>query len=299
MCVIIDKPANFTITRNVISQMYKQNPDGLGILWHDTTTKVYKSLPNTPQECYDILAPYHHLRAIIHFRFATHGEPILANTHPFKVCDHVYLVHNGVLNTKALGLECDDGTDTEAYIRQYLRPLFTISPDPEKVLNAHILAMIGEQIGHSKFVLMDGEGHVYMVNPHLGEEIEMTCEKSKTPCMVWVSNTNWDWAEYTFKVDTPTKYSSLLDTYGVSCNYLSYDDTPDQAQVYLEEVKEFFCTSDIAEFVHDYTVLDFYRWAGHHTAYALLDRAEEGEYDPYSFAKIIVGTEDLPDDFKV
>ena len=167
--------------------------------------------------------------------------------------------------------------------------------------------MLGEHIGHSKFVLMDKTGRVYMVNQHLGETIPLTCAKTSESQHIWVSNTNWDWEEYDYKADTPktTKYHSLLDTYGTSCDYRScdyqsYDDAPDRAQIYLEEVKAFFeYASDIAEFVHDYTVLDFYRWAGHHTAYALLGRAEEGEYDPYYFAAMIVGTEDLPEDLAV
>lgn len=80
------------------------NPDGIGIYNYDKN-KIYK-FNNLSYKKYLSLAKGKH---IIHFRLATHGSKSIDNIHPFKIKNHLYLFHNGVINIKTI----NDFSDTK------------------------------------------------------------------------------------------------------------------------------------------------------------------------------------------
>lgn len=299
MCVIVHKPAGFALPTDTVEDMYLQNSDGLGVMWVDPEKpgkiRIHRSLPKTPEAAVQTLATLdiHHVEAVIHFRFATHGKATIKNTHPFILPNTgIAMVHNGVLDTHGLGLDYGKGTDTEAYIRQYLLPLLNQAKDPQLMAaSPEFQAVIGEHIGHSKLVFLDTQGRVSLVNADLGEYLTFGDH------LVWVSNTNWrPFRRYT---TTTNLWDTKEDTY-------TWPDAPAMPTLlpneqFWEAVEEYFIDANVNmdAYLDDQDILDFFAFAGEHVAWETLELARCGDIDLQTFAQIIQGSEAIPAELSI
>lgn len=114
MCVILERKPGQAIHPDVIEACYTTNPHGFGIAWFDGTkvriTKGVKSLSEI-QALVKGLANY---LSLIHFRWATIGEKIKDNCHPFHV--GVYgaaMVHNGGFPTRPRKTKDKEGKEIQ------------------------------------------------------------------------------------------------------------------------------------------------------------------------------------------
>lgn len=190
MCVAIHKPAGIVLTKDDIEQMYLQNSDGFGAAWIDNgKLHTYHALPSSPEEAWTLYKTLalRDLNAVLHYRMATHGSVRVGNSHPFPVTDDIAMVHNGVLDTRGLKLDCGgDRTDTEAYIDAYLRPLLAEVKDPIRFIQTpQFKRIIAEHIGFNKFVFLCADGSVSIINRQMGVDVKTKGGK------FWASNTHW------------------------------------------------------------------------------------------------------------
>jgi predicted glutamine amidotransferase len=300
MCVIVIKPANFSLSESDVEDMFFQNSDGLGVMYHDPdtqTVQVRRALPTAKNvwPTYQRLVP-HDKEVVIHFRFATHGAASKKNTHPFEVTDGLYLCHNGVLSTSSLNLKCGKGTDTTAYIRQYIKPMLALAANPFELAHSpEFRAVIGEHIGHNKFVSLSADGRLSVVNQHLGKFI--TRDKTR----LWVSNTNWErmsWYEMKPKARaiTHSTAKSYDDWYLPSIK----DEEPQEfigsdASAWLFDVDQAFYEQglDTDAWLDSNTLLEFFYddAVGITEAYRVLEQFQTRQIDVDTFADIVVGSE--------
>jgi hypothetical protein len=100
MCLIFvrtkhSEPLNYI----ALEQAYKDNPDGVGIMWWDNGWKECRSIEATYAEVEQFLDKIEGRKVpwAIHFRWATAGKVNKRNCHPFPIGPGAYLMHNGVL----------------------------------------------------------------------------------------------------------------------------------------------------------------------------------------------------------
>ena len=101
------------------SRIWNSNSDGAGILIpHRTRPVVIKGL----MKLKDFKSAFESIKyqndICIHFRQATHGAVSKSNTHPFRIDDKSYLMHNGILS--GLGQAGDNGYSDSAHLAAIL-----------------------------------------------------------------------------------------------------------------------------------------------------------------------------------
>lgn len=102
MCLAIYKPAATAADWTAYANGYASNPHswGFAAIKDGTLVAVHGTSPF--EEFRAAFEPYSDCQAIIHFRWATHGNRDLDNCHPFFVADDLAFIHNGIVN-----IECD------------------------------------------------------------------------------------------------------------------------------------------------------------------------------------------------
>lgn len=210
MCLITtstttDFRNTFLATPGLLEDVYKSNPDGLGIMFASRgKVKVFKTLPKNAAEARAFLEaklPSTECHVAIHWRWRTHGAIDLGQCHPYKVSGTTWLMHNGVLHT---GNEADESkSDTWHFVKDYFDGL----PDDTLHHNGY-LRMVGEFIDNNRFAILSADGRLSVVNADQGIEHGG----------VWFSNT-YAW--------TP---ALLIPDYGFRSRYQwpsQFDLTPD------------------------------------------------------------------------
>lgn len=182
MCIAIYKPADKTISKEILKECRDSNKDGCGFAYINTDYQgkkkivVYKSM--------DFDSFYHkYERAtrlnpespfIIHFRIATHGTVDKFNCHPFMIDHNTVFIHNGIIS----GVTKDaKRSDTQMFNEEFLRHV-----DP-KVLTTDgpIKKLIEKFVVGSKLVIMNVEGDVQIYHESTGNWQDG----------VWYSNYGW------------------------------------------------------------------------------------------------------------
>jgi hypothetical protein len=119
MCLIVVKPAGQDIPDHVIESARDFNSDGFGIM-HNGTSKRWKH--RTAAQIKELLDPMTDINCAVHFRMATDGKVCVANSHPFKLRNQAYLMHNGIL-TKYRTTSKANKSDTREFIDKFCNPM--------------------------------------------------------------------------------------------------------------------------------------------------------------------------------
>lgn len=162
MCLLIVKPAGYSIPYEYLESAAFSHPHGSGLVYSDGSRSFVKKgyLWNEAQIAEE-LANLEDYPALIHFRFATHGSKNNNNTHPFPLLKGWHAAHNGVIK----GIQCrKDESDTRSFIRQYVNPL--IARDYEV---SDVVDFIGQLLGKgNKMAFISPEGKLHISNEDEG-----------------------------------------------------------------------------------------------------------------------------------
>lgn len=174
MCLIAYSPKGVLVDRAILAYAYYQNPDGIGIMSSAGIEKFMgkKALKRARRYLETYLVPKG-VPYAIHFRWATHGDVKMVNTHPYESPQGTHwIMHNGVLGVTS-GEATADESDTAVYVRKYLHeaPGF----DDKQYWDT-----VSTHIGWgNKFCVMDANGEFRLCNDDAGEWIGG----------IWFSNT--------------------------------------------------------------------------------------------------------------
>lgn len=181
MCLLINAPANTTVSDEWLRDFFVKNDDGFGVMYADKGVLHIRKQLGTPEDFIQMWRETEHLDRAVHLRMRTHGDVDLENCHPYEIFGEesghpMWLMHNGILATG----NAKDVTksDTWHYIRDYLRPM--LDKNPDFAFTEAFAEIIGEHIGTgNKFVIMDAHGRTAVINEDRGVEWEG----------MWLSNT--------------------------------------------------------------------------------------------------------------
>jgi hypothetical protein len=100
---------------------------------------------------------------VFHARIATHGRVDTDNCHPFRLEKHpqTAVAHNGII--PAHTVKDSPFSDTKLFCRDVLEGL-----PPGFLDNKSIRKMLGNYIGYSKLVFLNGAGECTIINSSLG-----------------------------------------------------------------------------------------------------------------------------------
>ena len=178
MCVAVLKPKDSSIDDKTLEKCWESNPDGGGFMYvnndkiiiskEQDSFKKYKTLYRKHESLIDT-------DFILHFRIATSGLIDLANTHPHKVNNDVYMVHNGVIDRCA---------DVNSKISDTMKFCKFISNLPNNFTgNKSMIELITGYIGTDKMIFLNRNGDIKIVNENKGIWKDGN----------WYSNGNWDY----------------------------------------------------------------------------------------------------------
>jgi len=174
MCLIAYSPQGTMIDRSILAYAHNQNPDGIGIMSKAGIQKFlgHKALKRARRYMEAYIAP-EKIPYAIHFRWATHGEVGVANTHPYVSPEKTHAVmHNGVISlTTAESSKAE--SDTAVFVRKYMD---SIQPYDDAAYWRGIETKI---TWGSKLCIMNFEGAFKLCNENAGEWING----------IWFSNT--------------------------------------------------------------------------------------------------------------
>lgn len=151
-------------TDGLIEDVYANNSDGLGIMYHTKSgIKVVKLLPQSASVARAAVAslPNDDRQVAMHWRMRTHGNIDKENCHPYPIGHGAWLMHNGILHT---GNKADPSkSDTWHFAKDYLSTL-----DADTLHNPQVLKLLGEFIQNNRFVIATADGRMSWVNADQG-----------------------------------------------------------------------------------------------------------------------------------
>lgn len=176
MCLALYKPEKVKLSRAEMKTAFINNPDGAGFATYDREAgcvEIFKGYFEFPEfwDAYQTLTLAERQKAMVHFRWTTHGATNYDNCHPFALKDGA-LIHNGIIpleETKGTGSHewymtgdsihaaSDTRSDTRIFCEDYIDNM-----------GAHELRLsrklIESMIGWSKLVTMHDDGSVLIFN---------------------------------------------------------------------------------------------------------------------------------------
>jgi Glutamine amidotransferases class-II len=181
MCIIIHKPKGAEFDEQLFRTALFLNPDGAGIMFAENGKVTGKKGLFKPETVVQMWHENQHRDFAIHLRFATSGDVVKENTHPFQVLNliehgrDIWLMHNGTIST--VKIEDKKRSDTYHFVENYLKPLLAINPD--QLYDETFQKFLGLAVAGSRLLFMEGDGRVTIINKEQG--------KIKSGC--WISNT--------------------------------------------------------------------------------------------------------------
>ncbi len=214
MCIIAAKPAGTPMpAATTIENMWARNHDGAGFMYaHGGTVHIEKGFMkladfNAALARVGRTVDLDDVSVVMHFRIATHGAVIPANTHPFPVttsvgtlqklkCDTTLgVAHNGIISsvTPRKGI-----SDTMEYIVSQLGPLYKGAPTFYE--NAHLMQMIDNAV-ESKLALLTSKGTIHTIGKFEIDDGIMYSNTSYKPYTFSGVYWNSEWSDYYLNSD--------------------------------------------------------------------------------------------------
>ena len=180
MCIIVHKPAEARIPAELVQAALALNSDGWGLMGFaaDGRTLVERHPHSDPAAITNALKRHASDDIVLHLRQRTRGDTGTENAHPFKVAEHLYLMHNGTLpiHSRVAGK-----SDTWHFVHDILRPLHArhaaLFEDPA------FLSLLEMSLKPENKVVLLNSHHksIAVLNRPYGAEFEG----------LWLSNTRW------------------------------------------------------------------------------------------------------------
>lgn len=177
MCLIVLRKPNFVIPYEKFEAALTTNPDGFGLAYPgEKGLEVLRSpQEQDPEKLYrlvneDLIGE----NLMLHLRYTTAGETNLRNAHPFPILEKskdgidLRMAHNGTLG-KYKNLAQEGESDTRAFVREYVRPLFKRlikGMEPEELLSDPFTQRLLEDqlTPASVLTFLDSEGNSLICN---------------------------------------------------------------------------------------------------------------------------------------
>lgn len=179
MCLIIASQNGTLADYGIVKRGFADNPDSWGIMQSSgrrvSISKGFKWGEFEREYARLQGDPY-----VVHFRYATHGAKDVANCHPFRVSNRLYMAHNGVIRIKT-----DNPLMSDTW--HYAKWLRECGITDQNV--AETLPAIGNDIGKgNKIAFLTTAGDLHIANANSGI----------WQGDVWLSNGNslheWNWS---------------------------------------------------------------------------------------------------------
>lgn len=180
MCLIVHKPAGRSIPPDLIEAAAELNPDGWGAMGFDTDGRVLirRDLRVDTKAILAFEREHRDIEYVLHLRRRTRGTVSRLNSHPFKVTEGIYLVHNGTLNVRT---PVSGWSDTRHFVTDLLRPLARRYPQLLADDAFHKLLALGLRSENKLAVLDARSKRIIIINREHGAEFEG----------LWLSSTRW------------------------------------------------------------------------------------------------------------
>lgn len=180
MCVIVHKPRESKIPADLLRAALELNSDGWGLMGFDAQGALILERHAHTDAAAIVKALQQHADSeiVLHLRQRTRGDQAPENAHPFKVAEHLHLMHNGTL---PMANRVAGRSDTWHFVHDILRPLHTrhaaLFDDPT------FIALLEMSLKpDNKLVLLDAlSQRISILNRQHGAEFEG----------LWLSNTRW------------------------------------------------------------------------------------------------------------
>lgn len=207
MCLIIECNQHIPLTKTLITEFYRRNDDGFGIMWvENEELKVEKFAAGSLDLLWDKYQAAKQFDPLIHLRQKTHGLVDHTNTHPYPVGNTgIYLMHNGILSG---GNSSDTSkSDTWHFIDKVIEPILSWANDPSDAIRSHKFRVLIERIIGSSNRIAMGDKHGYVL---FNKEAWTTISEPTTNAVgLRVSNSYaWDEGFARPKVVTPAESSN-------------------------------------------------------------------------------------------
>lgn len=166
MCIAIYKPENTFVKKHTLQTCFNNHPDGAGFMVFDHKEErlIHEKGFFSFRKFWRAYKKYKYFRAVIHFRYATHGQTDEKNCHPFLVNENLGFVHNGVLNVRT---DNKDYSDTWHFNENILKPM--MNDFPNSWMHVTVKQLIeGFLAERNKLIFMDSKGNVTIYNEELG-----------------------------------------------------------------------------------------------------------------------------------
>ena len=157
MCLVVLKPAGIRLPRKLFQKAHAANPHGAGYSYAKDgalyLSKGYWDM-SVMWSAYLRDTDNQKLPALLHWRFATHGNESDENTQPF-VMKHAAIAHNGIINW-ATGGATEDRSDSRILAEEILS-------DMDKTELKAVGRVLARAIGWSKLALLFPDGSYQLI----------------------------------------------------------------------------------------------------------------------------------------
>jgi glutamine amidotransferase len=163
MCIAIYKPADKTISEEILKECYRSNSDGAGFMYVQNKSLYVEKGFFTFDDFYEAYKYHENKQVVLHFRIKTHGPVVAENCHPFNINKGLAFVHNGIIS----GFGSHDYSDTRAFNNEILKPLVSKWGNLS-IFQPAIKSLLESRIGYSKLIFLDRHGNVNIFNESKG-----------------------------------------------------------------------------------------------------------------------------------
>ncbi len=171
MCLIVWNKAGKSLDKEKMQAAFNHNNDGVGIMWAEGgEVKVVKGC-YTFESIWKFLSEnFEGVPHAIHFRMGTQGLDNDDNCHPYEIIKKdLYIMHNGILTEFSTGDAVK--SDTWLFAEHLTKKINEGKLSKEDLFNPKVIKELETRAGWNKFLFMDGQGNVSLVNESAGSWI--------------------------------------------------------------------------------------------------------------------------------